>query len=85
MWSLSIPQVAATLAAALAPTTQTRDERLIGEPVLNSVIVLLVVTSVQADPHRRLPRGCQCRSSRPCPTSLADKVVVPAVQRHALL
>lgn len=48
MWSLSLPQVAATLAAALVAydTTNARGERLIGEPVLNSVIVLLVVTSV---------------------------------------
>jgi Kef-type K+ transport system membrane component KefB len=48
MWSLSLPQVAATLAAALVAynTKNAADERLIGEPVLNSVIVLLVVTSV---------------------------------------
>ena len=48
MWSLSLPQVAATLAAALVAynTTNGAGERLIGEPVLNSVIVLLVVTSV---------------------------------------
>jgi Kef-type K+ transport system membrane component KefB len=48
MWSLSLPQVAATLAAALVAydTTNPAGDRLIGEPVLNSVIVLLVVTSV---------------------------------------
>jgi Kef-type K+ transport system membrane component KefB len=48
MWSLSLPQVAATLAAALVAyeTTNAAGERLIGEPVLNSVIVLLVVSSV---------------------------------------
>ncbi len=48
MWSLSLPQVAATLAAALVAynTTNAAGERLIGLPVLNSVIVLLVVTSV---------------------------------------
>jgi Kef-type K+ transport system membrane component KefB len=48
MWSLSLPQVAATLAAALVAynTKDPNGERLIGEPVLNSVIVLLVVTSV---------------------------------------
>src|SRR6185436_400322 len=50
MWSLSLPQVAATLAAALVAynTTNAAGERLIGESVLNSVIVLLVVTSVLA-------------------------------------
>jgi Kef-type K+ transport system membrane component KefB len=48
MWSLSLPQVAATLAAALVAydTKNAAGERLIREPVLNSVIVLLVVTSV---------------------------------------
>jgi Kef-type K+ transport system membrane component KefB len=48
MWSLSLPQVAATLAAALVAyeTKNAAGERLIGEPVLNAVIVLLVVTSV---------------------------------------
>jgi hypothetical protein len=48
MWSLSLPQVAATLAAALVAfnTKNRAGEPLIGEPVLNSVIVLLVVTSV---------------------------------------
>jgi Kef-type K+ transport system membrane component KefB len=48
MWSLSLPQVAATLAAALVAyeTKNAAGERLLGEPVLNSVMVLLVVTSV---------------------------------------
>jgi Kef-type K+ transport system membrane component KefB len=48
MWSLSLPQVAATLAAALtAYQAMAADgSRLIDEPVLNSVIVLMVVTSV---------------------------------------
>lgn len=48
MWSLSLPQVAATLAAALtAYEAKAADgTRLIDEPVLNSVIVLMVVTSL---------------------------------------
>ncbi len=48
MWSLSLPQVAATLAAALIAfqTTNTQGERLIGEPVFDSVIVLMLVTSI---------------------------------------
>nr|WP_290224740.1 cation:proton antiporter [Trichocoleus desertorum] len=48
MWSLSLPQVAATLAATLVgyQTVNAAGERLIGEGVLNSVIVLMVVTSV---------------------------------------
>jgi Kef-type K+ transport system membrane component KefB len=48
MWSLSLPQVAATLAATLVgyQTLNKAGDRLIGEDVLNSVIVLMVVTSV---------------------------------------
>jgi hypothetical protein len=48
MWSLSMPQVAATLAAALVAynAQNAAGQRLIDEPVLNSVIVLMVVTSV---------------------------------------
>ena len=48
MWSLSLPQVAATLAAALVAyeAQDAQGRRLIDEPVLNSVIVLMVVTSV---------------------------------------
>lgn len=48
MWSLSLPQVAATLAAALVAyeARNAAGRRLIDEPVLNSVIVLMVVTSV---------------------------------------
>jgi Kef-type K+ transport system membrane component KefB len=48
MWSLSLPQVAATLAAALVAfeARNAAGRRLIDEPVLNSVIVLMVVTSI---------------------------------------
>ena len=48
MWSLSLPQVAATLAAAFAAyqATNSLGERLIEEPVFNSVIVLMLVTSI---------------------------------------
>ncbi|MDB9303986.1 MULTISPECIES: cation:proton antiporter [Cyanophyceae] len=48
MWSLSLPQVAATLAAALVgyQTLNSAGERLISESVLNSVIVLMLVTSI---------------------------------------
>lgn len=48
IWSLSLPQVAATLAAAVAAYSATNalGERLITETVLNSVIVLMVLTSV---------------------------------------
>jgi Kef-type K+ transport system membrane component KefB len=48
MWSLSLPQVAATLAAALVAfeARNADGRRLIDEPVLNSVIVLMVITSI---------------------------------------
>ncbi|MFN6464288.1 MAG: cation:proton antiporter [Nostoc sp. DedVER02] len=48
MWSLSLPQVAATLAATLVAyqTKNPAGERLISEAVLNSVIVLMLVTAI---------------------------------------
>lgn len=48
MWALTLPQVAATLAAALVAFNATNGagQRLIDEPVLNSVIVLMVATSI---------------------------------------
>lgn len=48
MWSLSLPQVAATLAAALVAyqAKNVEGQRLIDEPMLNTVIVLMVVTSI---------------------------------------
>ena len=48
MWSLSLPQVAATLAAALV-AYQVKDadgQTLINEAVFNSVIVLMLITSI---------------------------------------
>ncbi|MDY6782893.1 MAG: cation:proton antiporter [Cyanobacteriota bacterium] len=48
MWSLSLPQVAATLAAALAAFQAENElgETLISEGVLNTVIVMMLITSV---------------------------------------
>jgi hypothetical protein len=48
MWALALPQVAATLAVALT-AYQAKDAAgngLIDEPILNSILVLVVVTSV---------------------------------------
>jgi hypothetical protein len=48
MWALALPQVAATLAVALT-AYQAKDPNgngLIDEPILNSVLVLVVVSSV---------------------------------------
>ena len=48
MWSLSLPQVAATLAGALVAyeSVNSAGERLIGESVLDCVLVLVMVTAV---------------------------------------
>jgi Kef-type K+ transport system membrane component KefB len=48
IWSLSLPQVAATLATAIVAyqTKNAAGVRLIDEPVLNTVLVLVVVTSL---------------------------------------
>ena len=46
--SLSLPQVAATLAAALVAfqTKNAAGVRLIDEPILNTILVMVVVTSI---------------------------------------
>ena len=88
MWSLSIPQVAATLAAALVAynTTNAAGERLIGEPVLNSVIVLLVVTSVLGP---ILTESFAKQLPTPADESVPDEnpavIVVPVGEHHALV
>jgi len=48
MWALTLPQVAATLAATLVGfnTLNAAGERLLSEEIFNAVLVLLVVTSV---------------------------------------
>jgi Kef-type K+ transport system membrane component KefB len=48
IWSLSLPQVAATLAAAIVAfqIKNAAGVRLIDEPVINTVLVLVVVTSI---------------------------------------
>jgi Kef-type K+ transport system membrane component KefB len=48
IWSLSLPQVAATLATAIVAyeTKNSAGVRLIDEPVINTVLVLVVVTSL---------------------------------------
>jgi Kef-type K+ transport system membrane component KefB len=78
MWSLSLPQVAATLAAALVAfdTTNAAGERLIGEPVLNSVIVLLVVTSVLGPVlTERYARRLPAAPVGPRPVSVPPEVI----------
>ena len=90
MWSLSLPQVAATLAAALvAYNTKNADgDRLIGESVLNSVIVLLVVTSVLGPIlTERFAKQLPTPATKTVPDEKdqAEKVVVPAEEHHAMV
>jgi len=76
MWALALPQVAATLAVALTAyqSLNSMDQRLIDEPVLNSVIVLMVVTSVLGPVFTEIfgkriaaaqTDGTGCQSERP--------------------
>jgi Kef-type K+ transport system membrane component KefB len=48
MWSLSIPQVAATLAAALVAfqSKNSNGERLINETVFDSILILMAITTI---------------------------------------
>jgi Kef-type K+ transport system membrane component KefB len=48
MWALTLPQVAATLAAALVAykTVNANDQRLLDERMLNAVLVLMLATSI---------------------------------------
>ena len=48
MWALSLPQLAATLAATVTAYRSLNEagERLIGDGVVNAVIVLMVVTAM---------------------------------------
>jgi Kef-type K+ transport system membrane component KefB len=93
MWSLSLPQVAATLAATLVAyeTKNAAGERLIGEPVLNSVIVLLVATSVLGPIlteryARRLPEPAVSPSEpATVPAEKLAPATIPAVEHHTLV
>jgi hypothetical protein len=48
MWALTLPQVAATLAAALVSydTRNAAGQRLLDDTMLNAVLVLMLVTSI---------------------------------------
>lgn len=79
MWSLSLPQVAATLAAALAGV----NAGLLPEPVFNAVIVLMVATSL-AGPLLtekfavRLPLPAATADWQPEPDSLLEVQAEPS-------
>jgi Kef-type K+ transport system membrane component KefB len=100
MWSLTLPQVAATLAAALVAyeTKNAAGERLIGEPVLNSVIVLLVVSSVlgpilterfasrlPVPPAAGAPKEPPTGQEQPKGQEQPTVVVEPAAEQHPLV
>jgi Kef-type K+ transport system membrane component KefB len=77
MWSLSLPQVAATLAAALVAyeALDAKGQRLIDEPALNSVIVLMVVTSILG-PILTEQFGKKLKADGPTAAPLASEAVV---------
>lgn len=94
MWSLSMPQVAATLAAALVAyqTQNAKGERLIGEPVLNSVIVLLVVTSVLGPilterfaQRLSVPMPPRAPAKQPADQPQFDAAAVAAAEHHPVI
>jgi uncharacterized protein YybS (DUF2232 family) len=67
MWSLSVPQVAATLAAALVAhgTVNAAGGRLIDDRMINVIIVLIIATSVVGPMMtRRMGRRLQRQTSR---------------------
>jgi Kef-type K+ transport system membrane component KefB len=81
IWSLSLPQVAATLATAIV-AFQTRNSegvRLIDEPVINTVLVLVVVTSILG-PTLTEHFGRQCLEEQ----DAAARAVLPQTANQAV-
>jgi Kef-type K+ transport system membrane component KefB len=77
IWSLTLPQVAATLAAALV-AYETRDadgQRLLGDHMLNTVLVLMMATSVLGPilTERFAPRLAP-------PAQIGRRAIYPAAQ-----
>jgi len=77
MWSLSMPQVAATIAAALVAykAVDTAGNRLIGQNVLSSILVMVLVTAITG------PILTEVFSKR---IKTADNVTNPALPAAAL-
>jgi Kef-type K+ transport system membrane component KefB len=83
VWSLSLPQVAATLAAAIVAfqTKTPEGVRLIDEPVINTVLVLVVVTSILGPilteyfGRRRLAEQAAAARAAPILPQTANKAV----------
>jgi Kef-type K+ transport system membrane component KefB len=78
MWSLTLPQVAATLAAALVgfETFDPAGQRLVDERMLNAVFVLMLTTSILGPVLTELfaPRMLKEAASAATPRSLAAKL-----------
>ena len=68
MWSLTLPQVAATLAAALVAfnTVNKEGQRLVDRPLLNVVFVLMLTTSILGPvlTERLTPRMLEAEASQ---------------------
>jgi Kef-type K+ transport system membrane component KefB len=79
IWSLSLPQVAATLAAAIVAyqTKNAAGVRLLDESMINAVLVLVVVTSVLG-PVLTEVFGRQCLEGRTGPAGVIGHPPQPA-------
>jgi Kef-type K+ transport system membrane component KefB len=83
IWSLSLPQVAATLATAIVAfqTKNAAGVRLIDEPVINAVLVLVVVTSILGPTlteyfgRQRLAEQDAAAKESACLPKTADQIV----------
>jgi len=68
MWSLTLPQVAATLTAALVAfnTLNTEGQRLVDRPLLNVAFVLMLTTSIRGPvlTKRLTPRMLEAEASQ---------------------
>ncbi len=78
MWSLSLPQVAATLAAALVGV----QVGLLSQPLFNSVIVLMLVTSVLG-PVLTKRFASRLPLAEAIPQAIATHSEAPSVETHS--
>jgi Na+:H+ antiporter len=71
VWAPTLPQVAATLAAALVAdnTRNVAGQRLLDTAILNAVLVLMLITSILGP----------LLVERSAPRMLANRVIMPAV------
>jgi Kef-type K+ transport system membrane component KefB len=85
MWSLSVPQVAATIAAALVAyqAVDAAGNRLIGQNVLSSVLVMVVVTAI-AGPILTEVFSKKIQESRPSVIAKIPDVLLDPMSRESV-